>query len=208
MVDVGNMVAYPRSSPYAIIGFKVIRTDQNDRSRSRLSSRKPLELATAKDPAASSFFAKKIYEFGQTWWEVCNGKKWPTARQVFAGLEATYEMELQRKAAGATNGALPDTIATYRRVFDIILALIAFPDLDKPFTADEDPVYGLYNPESKACFSMLWMYSLEPPLYFMLNKACRNRTKALLPILGPFALAIAGVLARAEEGRKDKMATG
>ena len=42
-------------------------------------------------------------------------------------------MELIRKAAGATNAALPDILATYRRVFDTILALIAIPDLDKPF---------------------------------------------------------------------------
>ena len=67
VVDVGNMVAYPRASPYAIIGFKVFRTDQNDRGRSRLSSRKPLDMATANHPAVSSFFAKKFAEFGNTW---------------------------------------------------------------------------------------------------------------------------------------------
>ena len=133
VVDVGNMVAYPRASPFAIIGFKVFRTDQNDRGRSRLSSRKPLDMATANHPKASSFFAKKAGEFGFKWMLECNGKKWPTMRQVIAGLEASYEMDLHRKAAGATNGALPDTIATYRRVFDTILALVALPDLDRPF---------------------------------------------------------------------------
>ena len=69
VVDVGNMVAYPRASPYAIIGFKVVRTDQNNRTRSRLSSRKPLDMATANHPKASTFFAKKFAEFGNTWWE-------------------------------------------------------------------------------------------------------------------------------------------
>ena len=64
------------------------------------------------------------------------------------------------------------------------------------------------NPHSKACYSMVWMYSLEPPLYYMLNKACRNRIKALLPILGPFAKAISRVLGIAESGRKDKITMG
>ena len=120
-------------------------------------------------------------------------------------MEACYAIELQRNTSGATNGALLDTIATYRRVFNTILALIAFPDLDKEFEFETGSVYDLMNPESKACFSMVWMYSLEPPLYHMLNKACRNRIKALLPILGPFACAISMVLTGAERFRKDKI---
>ena len=165
-VDVGNMVAYTRFSPFPYIAFKVVPTEGNDRSRSRLSSRKQLEMASAKHPAVSSFFAKYFAEFGNNWFRDINGMKFPSARQVFAGLEACYAIELQRKASGATNASLPDTIATYRRVFGIILALIEFPDLDKLFESDtKDPVYDLWNPESKACFSMIWMYSLEPPLY-------------------------------------------
>ena len=96
IVDVANMLAYPRFSPFGLIAFKVVRTDKNDRTRSRISSRKPLDMATANNPTASSFFAKKMAEFGNTWFEECNGKKWPSARQVFEGLEACYEMELQR----------------------------------------------------------------------------------------------------------------
>ena len=206
LVEVGNMVAYPRSSPFAFIAFKVVCTDQNDRTRSSLSSRKPLDMASAKHPATSSFFAKKFAEFGMTWFRDFNGRKFPTARQVFAGLEACYALELFRRASGATNGALPDTIATYRRVFNTILALIALPDIDKPFNIwENDRIYGLDVPESKACFSMLWMYSLEPPLYYMLNRACRNRDNALLPLLGPFAKAIAQVLNGAEFYRNDKI---
>lgn len=94
IIDVSNMLAYPRDFPFGIIAFKVVRTDGNDRSRSRLSSRKPLDMATAQIPAFSTFFAKETAEFGWKWWEECNGMELPTARQVFAGLEACYEMEL------------------------------------------------------------------------------------------------------------------
>ena len=90
IVDVANMVAYPRFSPFGLIAFKVVRTDHNDRTRSRLSSRKPLEMATINHPTASTFFAKKMREFADAWYNEYNGGKWPTARQVFAGLEACY----------------------------------------------------------------------------------------------------------------------
>ena len=61
------MVAYPRSSLYALIGFKVVRTDQNDRTRSHLSTSKPLNK-TIIDGRASSFFAKETAEYGTNWW--------------------------------------------------------------------------------------------------------------------------------------------
>ena len=64
IVDVSNMLAYPRFSPYGLIAFKVVRTDHNDRTRSRLSSRKPLDMVTAQNPASSTFFAKEWAEFG------------------------------------------------------------------------------------------------------------------------------------------------
>ena len=116
---------------------------------------------------------------------------------------------LEREASGADMATLPSVVATYRRVFDTILALIAFPDLDKPFVAtSKDPVYGLWNPKSKACYSMVWMYSLEPPLYFMLNKAMRSKNKAYLQMLGPFAQAISMVLGYAEGFRNDCIKEG
>ena len=63
--------------------------------------------------------------------------------------------------------------------------------------------YCLRNPESKACYSLVWMYSLEPPLYYMLNKAMRSKNKAYLQMLGPFAQAISAVLGSAERFRND-----
>ena len=66
--------------------------------------------------------------------------------------------------------------------------------------------YNLWNPKSKACFIVLWLYSIEPPLYFFFNEACRLRNKAVVPLLGPFASAVGMILAGAAEFfRPDKI---
>ena len=100
-------------------------------------------------------------------------------------------------------------IKTYQRVFETILALVAFTDPDQKFndgeTGDE---YDLWKPDSKACYSVVWMYSLEPPLYWLLNRAMRTKNMAYLQMLGPFAQAINFVLAGAEYHRNDKIQKG
>ena len=74
VIDVSNMVAYWRNSPYAYIQFKVFATANNERTRSRLSSRKPFDVATVTDAASTSFFAKELAEFGATWGLKCSGE--------------------------------------------------------------------------------------------------------------------------------------
>ena len=56
---------------------------------------------------------------------------------------------------------------------------------------------------------MLWLYSVDPPFYFHLNKACRERDQILLPMLGPFAKAMSMVLSgTAERNRNDAIERG
>ena len=64
-------------------------------------------------------------------------------------------------------------------------------------------------PTSKGVFLVLWLYSIEPPLYFHFNTACRHRDYTLLPLLGPFAFAIGVILnGEAERGRGDGFKIG
>jgi len=86
--------------------------------------------------------------------------------------------------------------------------LINFPDLDKKFDRYDD-VYGLCEPKSKACFIVLWLYSIEPPLYYFVNEACRLRNKTVVPLLGPFVAAVAIILDGLAEGKRpDKIGVG
>ena len=67
----------------------------------------------------------------------------------------------------------------------------------------------MLHPKSKVSFLILWLYSLESPLYFFFNKASRDRDYKLLPLLGPFAWALGYILdGEAEKGRPDTMQQG
>ena len=56
---------------------------------------------------------------------------------------------------------------------------------------------------------MLWLYSIEPPLYYFFNEACRLRNKAVVSLLGPFAAAVGIILnGIAEEARPDTIKRG
>ena len=117
-------------------------------------------------------------------------------------------LNLESASTAATNATLPSVIKTYQRVFETILALVAFTDPDQKFNVNEGDEYDLWKPDSKACYSVVWMYSLEPPLYWLLNRAMRTKNMAYLQMLGPFAQAIWAVLSGAERGRNDKIQPG
>ena len=197
------MVAYRRFTSNACPEFKVVKTENNDRSRSRISSRKPFDIGTTNEPFSTSFFDKGVAEFAEKWAKECAGDKYgyalPSGRQVFAGLQQCYMLNLQRTSTAATNATLPSVIKTYQRVFETILALVAFTDPDQKFNRWDGDEYSLHKPDTKACYSVVWMYSLEPPLYWLLNRAMRTKNMAYLQMLGPFAQAIRCVLGGAEE---------
>ena len=141
----------------------------------------------------------------------------PTPRQVLVGLYEFYQLHLEKELRGSKQARLVHVQETYRRVFQLIQRLINFPDLDKRFgmyierrdgAELYNSEYNLYNPKSKACFIVLWLYSIEPPLYFFFNEACRLRTKAVLPLLGPFAAAVGAILSGAECERADTIMSG
>ena len=132
----------------------------------------------------------------------------PTPRQVLVGLCEFYSLHLAKELRGGKQARLMFVQKTYNQVFALIHRLINFPDLDKKFIAkygheeDYSSEYNLYNPKSKACFIVLWLYSIEPPLYFFLNDACRLRNQSVVPLLGPFAAAIAIILGGVAEGKR------
>ena len=80
--------------------------------------------------------------------------------------------------------------------------LINFPDLDQKFERNTLSEYDLFYPKSKGCFIILWMYTIEPPLYFFLNQACRLRDYKVVRLLGPFAAAIGAILGGISEDKR------
>ena len=122
---------------------------------------------------------------------------------------------IEKEAEGTGKSRVKPMKEAYQKVFDIIQNLLAFDDLDKKFIEqskygnDYKSEYNLFCPTSKAVFLILWLYSVEPPLYFHFNTACRDRNNALLPLLGPFAKATGVILEGvAERDRGDGFKIG
>jgi len=190
---VANKIAYKSDCRLGLI-YKIEMTEENDRTRSSRTFRKTFDLTAVFQSAHTMFFATEDAEFATIWWEQ-NKYQMPSAREIIAGLQQFYRFHLESEASGSDKASLPAIVATYDRVFQQLQTLVNFTDVDKKFTSCWDNTeYDLWCPTSKACFLVLFLYSIEPPLYFFLNDACRKRNKALLPMLGPFANALYWVL--------------
>lgn len=89
-----------------------------------------------------------------------------------------------------------------------ISQLIAFSDLDQAFGYNTGTEYDLSDPHKKAAFFILFLYSMEPPLYHHVNKACIKKDEELLPLLGPFAMCLHSLLDGAEANKRDVLELG
>ena len=63
---------------------------------------------------------------------------------------------------------------------------------------------GIFNPNSKIVQTLLWIYTIEPPIYADLNSACREMNLDLLDDLGPYAIALFYILQGTESYRSDR----
>ena len=67
---------------------------------------------------------------------------------------------------------------------------------------------GFADPENFYVKTILWLYTIEPPIYADLNRACRERDESKIDSLGPFARALYFILNSAEMRRPDQMNPG
>ena len=81
------------------------------------------------------------------------------------------------------NKRIPLVKKVYKAVFDRIRQILNFSNWNKPFNenkgANADFEMSLMNPESKAVFLVLWLYTIEPPFYAHLNRACITNDKEM-----------------------------
>ena len=96
LIDLQNKTAFKRNLGYAQM-FKVKRSDENDRTRSRLTNRKSFDSAAVYQAKKDSFFAKDIGEYATMWFSK-NGKKEPTGREIIAGVWKYYTLKMHNSA--------------------------------------------------------------------------------------------------------------
>ena len=75
--------------------------------------------------------------------------------------------------------------------------------VDEPLTKDV-----LSDPDHVIVKTLLYIYSLEPPIYRYLNKASREKDASYIDTLGPFSDALRTILHHAEKKRGDKIPAG
>ena len=62
----------------------------------------------------------------------------------------------------------------------------------------------LSDPDHFIVKTIIYLYSLEPPIYRVLNKASRDKDKSRVGTLGPYSDCLRTILAHAERNRADK----
>ena len=137
------MIAYRNDFVYPMVYHRVFRTQNNDRSRSRLSSRKGHGFDFDFVNKYKDTFARELGEFGKWWSKEINGKGWnaetkkyedegemSSPRQVLAGLKQFFELELDKILATRKKAHTRHIKATYQAVFLEIEKLMQFPDPD------------------------------------------------------------------------------
>ena len=75
--------------------------------------------------------------------------------------------------------------------------------VDEPLTKEI-----LSDPKHVITKTLLYIYSLEPPIYRYLNKASREQDPKYIDTLGPFSDALRTLLFNAEKNRDDKIPKG
>jgi len=60
------------------------------------------------------------------------------------------------------------------------------------------------KPDHPIVQTIMYIYSLEPPFYRALNRACRDKDLSRLDVLGPFAAALGEIVRRQDAKRADK----
>lgn len=98
----------------------------------------------------------------------------------------------------------------YKEVFDWLLDTMRQlgVEVDKPLKLGGGGETDLFNPMSCAVAFLAYIYTIEPPFYYYVNRACVLKDRSLLKQLGPYATAIYFMLQTAESERKDTIRGG
>ena len=152
--------------------------------------------------------------FGFRWSQLVKGnqKALPSLVEIVFGLHIFYCKYVDENFRGQSRENIDAVKENYKKVFDFMLHSVNCPDVDLPLIGQYDKRTGsdvdLFNPDGKAVCLILYLYTLEPPFYYYLNKASRFMLDSELTTLGPFARALHEILSGAEGKREDKIIEG
>lgn len=139
----------------------------------------------------------------------------PTLREVLNGLRdfLLNKVEVTALWKKKSKDCLAETQKNIKLAFELVCSKVSFDLLDEQLILDGVDRTGdanLLNTDGIATCLILWLYSIEPPLYGYLSEVqSMNNTKDLRPLkwLGPFVKVLSEILT-SEIFREDKMPNG
>lgn len=119
------------------------------------------------------------------------------------GLILTNLDILKEQNVNYHNFHLDQAYCQYKAAFDKLLSLLELGDLDKPIEVNTlrfDHAHPIVQ-------TIMYIYSLEPPFYKHLNKACREKDVSKIDKLGPFACTLGEIVRNQDAFREDRQPT-
>ena len=87
----------------------------------------------------------------------------------------------------------------FKESFKSVFDMVELGNRDKPLNRDV-----LRNdPDNPIVRTIMYLYSLEPPFYRVLNRACREKDVSKIELVGPFAAALGEIVRFQESNRPD-----
>lgn len=161
--------------------------------------------------------SKMIDEFALRWSTLVKFDRGalPTLKEILSGLLDFLQNKVEVTALWKKKSKdnLAEIQKNLKLAFDLISSSLPEGLIDKQLTlngTDRTGDTNLLNTEGKATCLLLWLYSMEPPLYaYIAEVQLQSNTKDLRPLkwLGPFVKVISEILT-SEVFREDKMPNG
>lgn len=120
----------------------------------------------------------KSGEYGALWSKKCKGSSiaMPTVREILDGLQKFLDIMVDDRAQDQPKYRARTIKYQYSCVFQKILEILSFKNIDEPINHNrtEHGENSIRNPNSKAVCLILWLFTIEPPFYTAVNKACSS----------------------------------
>lgn len=120
---------------------------------------------------------------------------WPSKGDVMEGIITLANQQMQNRQQIQT---VIDTRITAWIVFFLVTGF-GKGDLNKPI----DPKILQSNPQHPICQTLLYIYSMETFIPYMLSKTSRDKDESKVDLIGPYAVALEEVLTHANSHRDD-----
>ena len=129
-----------------------------------------------------------------------NGFKYPSINQLVNGLILTNLDILKEQGVNYHNYHLEKAYQQYKQAFDKLIGMVDLGDPDKPIEVN----VLRFEPNNPIVQTILYLYSLEPPFYRHLNRACREKDISKVDKVGPFAATLGEIVRNQDAFREDR----